>query len=128
MSNGILSGVPPAEGCEDGVCAVAVVATTRQAEHAIWKRFCIAPSPIGMPDGCQRNAGRVGTQGSFAHRQQFVYLISIARTSSGSRADAGRASLLVSKHQPLDLAYRQVQTLSRQARLEHPVYDGLNHF
>lgn len=81
-----------------------------------------------MPDGCQRNAGRVGTQGSFAHRQQFVYLISIARTSSGSRADAGRASLLVSKHQPLDLAYRQVQTLSRQARLEHPVYDGLNHF
>jgi hypothetical protein len=34
--------------------------------------------------------------------------------------------LLVSKHQPLDLAHRQVQTLSRKARLEHTVDHRLN--
>jgi hypothetical protein len=54
--------------------------------------------------------------------------LSIARTSSRSRPNAACASLFVPQHQSLDLAHRQVQTLSSQPRLEHPVHDGLNHF
>src|ERR1700722_12385871 len=53
--------------------------------------------------------------------------LSIARTASGSRPNTGRASLLVPKHQSLDLTHRQAQTLSGQPRLEHPVHHSLNH-
>jgi hypothetical protein len=51
----------------------------------------------------------------------------IARTTSGSRPNAGGAALFVPQHQPLDLTHRQVQTLSGQPRLEHPVHHGLDH-
>ena len=57
-----------------------------------------------------------------------VVELSIAWASSRSGANARRTSLLVAKHQTLDLTYGQVQTLSGKARFEHPVHDGLNHF
>src|SRR6187402_1227197 len=60
--------------------------------------------------------------------RRYLIKLSIAWTTSRCRAHTGRASLLVPKHQTLDLAHRQMQTLGSQARFEHPVHDGLNHF
>jgi hypothetical protein len=61
-----------------------------------------------------------------AQCQTFVKL-PVTGITSLARRQSGRARLSVARHQPLDLTYRQAETLRGPARLESHLDDRLNH-